>query len=74
MCSLRNRLEEQRAAAELSYRNAVSLMKQARGLEFERAWRLAELRRVSFQQAHQALHDHEQEHQCRAREAAATRS
>jgi len=71
MCSLRTKLEEKQAAAELAYRNAVSLMKQTRGKEFERAWRLAELRRESFQRANQALQDHDQEHLCRAREAVA---
>jgi len=70
-CPLRTKLEQQIAAAETAYRDAAARMKQTRGKEFERAWRLTEHRRASLQRAHQALQDHDQDHSCRLRECVA---
>jgi len=66
MCSARSKLMEQHANATLAYEKAVSRMKQARGQEFERAWRLVEDRRNYLKWAWRALVDHEQEHFCDA--------
>jgi len=64
MCSLQVKLTEQCTAAELAYRDAVARGKAARGLEFERAWRLQEHRRISLQRAQQILKEHERDHMC----------
>jgi hypothetical protein len=41
-------------------------MKQTRGQEFERAWRLVESRRTALQRSTKLLQDHEREHFCAA--------
>jgi hypothetical protein len=64
MCSVRIKLRQQYTAAESAYRDAVAGMKRLRGPEFERAWRLSELRRASLQRAQHALTLHEREHLC----------
>jgi hypothetical protein len=67
VCSIRSKLTQQQMAAESAYRNAVSRMKELRGPEFERAWRLSELKRASLQQVQQALLMHDREHLCGSR-------
>jgi len=64
MCTKQIKLSEQHRTAELAYRSAVARMKEARGLEFERAWRLVEHRRGSLEHARRVLREHEQEHLC----------
>ncbi len=71
MCSVQIRLTEQQTAAELAYRSAVSRMKEMRGQEFERAWRLVENRRLSLERAGQVLQEHEREHECSQKFSAA---
>lgn len=66
MCSARSKLSEKHAAAVSAYKEAISRMKEVRGNEFERAWRLTENRRLSLECARKALADHEQEHYCAA--------
>lgn len=63
-CSVQSKLKEQQAAAELAYRSAINHMKEVRGMEYERAWRLVEHRRVSLQRARSAIEQHEKEHMC----------
>jgi hypothetical protein len=70
-CPLRIVLEQQSAAAERAYKQAVMQMKQTRGTQYERAWQVTENRRASLQIAHQALLDHNQEHLCGVRKSAA---
>lgn len=69
MCSLQIKLAEQHRAAELAYQAGVVRMKQTRGQEFERAWRLVEHRRASLERARKVLRDHEQEHLCDMQES-----
>jgi hypothetical protein len=69
MCSIQIRLTEQYSVADLAYRSAVARMKETRGREFERAWRLVENRRVSLERARQILREHEQEHLCGMQES-----
>jgi len=64
MCSVQTKLAAKCATAEQAYRSAVALMKESRGQEFERAWRLVEHRRASLEQARHVLRDHELEHTC----------
>jgi len=64
MCAIQIKLTEQHAAAELAYRSGVARMKETRGQEFERAWRLVENRRAFLERARQVLREHEQEHLC----------
>jgi hypothetical protein len=64
MCAIQIKLTEQHTAAELAYRSGVARMKETRGQEFERAWRLVENRRASLERARQVLREHEQEHLC----------
>jgi hypothetical protein len=71
MCSIQRKLIEQYTASESAYRSAVARMKEMRGQQFERAWRLVEYRRASLERARQALAQHEQEHLCGARESCA---
>jgi hypothetical protein len=75
MCSIQIKLTDLHTAAELAYRSGVARMKEARGQEFERAWRLVENRRASLEHARRVLRQHEQEHLCGMTEsfAAATR-
>jgi hypothetical protein len=74
MCSVQTKLAAQYTTAELAYRSAVARMKESRGQEFERAWRLVEHRRTSFEQARRVLHEHELEHICDVQKSfAATR-
>lgn len=67
MCSIQTKLTERYAIAESTYRSAIARMKELRGLEFERAWRLVEQRRTSLLGARLILRQHEQEHLCAAR-------
>lgn len=69
MCVIQIKLTEQHTAAELAYRSGLSRMKETRGQEFERAWRLVENRRASLERARQALRQHEQEHLCEMSES-----
>lgn len=71
MCAKQIKLTEQYKAAELAYRSAVARMKEMRGQEFERAWRVMEHRRASLQGARQVLSEHEQEHACDMQKALA---
>jgi hypothetical protein len=71
VCPLRIELEQQSAAAERAYKQAVLQMKQTRGTQYERAWQVTENRRASLQVAHQALAVHDQEHLCAVRRSAA---
>jgi hypothetical protein len=71
MCSIQIKLTEQHTAAELAYRSAVARMKEMRGQQFERGWRLAEYRRAFLERARQILTEHEQEHLCGTRESCA---
>jgi hypothetical protein len=64
MCPIQIKLTEQQATAELAYLSSVARMKETRGQEFERAWRLVENRRASLERARQVLREHEQEHLC----------
>jgi hypothetical protein len=64
MCSVQIKLAAQYETAALAYRSAVARMKELRGHEFERAWRLVEHRRASLAQAHHVLREHELEHIC----------
>lgn len=64
MCSLQTKLAARYATAELAYQSAVARMKESRGQEFERAWRLVEHRRASLERARQLLREHELEHTC----------
>jgi hypothetical protein len=70
MCSRQIKLTEQCTAADLAYRSAVARMKEMRGQEFERAWRLVECRRASLERALQVLREHEQEHSCELQKSA----
>jgi hypothetical protein len=72
MCTKQIKLTEQYQTAELACRSAVARMKEARGQEFERAWRLVEHRRVSLEHARRVLREHEQEHLCDTQKLAAT--
>lgn len=72
MCSIQIKLTEQHTAAELAYRAALVRMKEIRGQEFERAWRLVELRRASLERARQVLRQHEEEHLCELQESFAS--
>ena len=69
MCSIQIKLTEQHRAAELAYRSGITRMKETRGQEFERAWRLVENRRASLERARQILREHEQEHLCGMQES-----
>jgi len=69
MCATQLKLIEQHRAAELAYRSGVARMKETRGQEFERAWRLVEHRRASLEHARQVLREHEQEHLCEMKES-----
>lgn len=64
MCSTRSALQQQHEAAVVAYRHASLRMKQVRGAEFERVWRLAEQRRAALERTRQALLRHDQEHPC----------
>jgi hypothetical protein len=64
MCSVQTKLAAQYETAALAYRSAVARMKESRGQEFERAWRLVEHRRASLEQARRVLREHELEHIC----------
>jgi hypothetical protein len=64
LCPIQVKLTEQHTAAESAYRSSVARMKEMRGQEFERAWRLLEHRRASLERARQVLREHEQEHLC----------
>ena len=64
MCSIQSKLIQQHATADLAYRSALAHMKEVRGQEFERAWRLAENRKASLERARKALRQHEEEHLC----------
>jgi hypothetical protein len=64
MCTLQTKLATQHATAELAYRSAVARMKESRGQEFERAWRLVEHLRASLEHARHVLREHELEHDC----------
>jgi hypothetical protein len=64
MCAIHIKLTEKHTAAESAYRSDVARMKETRGREFERAWRLVENRRASLVLARQALREHELEHLC----------
>ena len=48
-CSIQIKLKQRQTAAELAYRSAIDHMKESRGVEYERAWRLVEHRRISLQ-------------------------
>jgi hypothetical protein len=74
MCSVQIKLAEQYETEALAYRSAVARMKESRGQEFERAWRLVEHRRVSLEQARRVLRAHEMEHICDLRESFAATS
>jgi hypothetical protein len=71
MCTTQIKLTEQHTAAELAYRCGLARMKETRGQEFERAWRLVENRRASLERARQVLRAHEQEHLCGMQESLA---
>jgi hypothetical protein len=74
MCSVQTKLAAQYEAAALAYRSAVARMKESRGQEFERAWRLVEHRRGSLEQARRVLRVHTLEHFCKVQKSfAATR-
>ena len=74
MCSVQITLAEQYDAAAMAYRSAVARMKESRGQEFERAWRLVEHRRAPLEQARRVLRAHELEHFCKVQKSfAATR-
>ena len=64
MCSIQVRLAEQHAAAEFAFRSGVARMKETRGQQFVRAWRLVDNRRASLERARQVLRQHVQEHLC----------
>jgi hypothetical protein len=64
MCSVKIELAAQYQTAAIAYRSAVARMKESRGQEFERAWRLVEHRRTSLEQARRVLRAHELEHIC----------
>jgi hypothetical protein len=64
MCTIQTRLTRQHAAADVAYRAVLARMKEIRGEEFERAWRLLEQRRTSLMRTHHVLQEHEKEHQC----------
>jgi hypothetical protein len=64
MCRIQIRLTQHHQAADAAYLSALIRMKDTRGEEFERVWRLLEQRRTSLARARQALHEHEEEHQC----------
>jgi hypothetical protein len=68
MCRIQIRLAQQHEAADSAYLTALIRMKDTRGEEFERAWRLLEQRRTSMERARQVLHEHEEEHQCALQE------
>jgi hypothetical protein len=72
MCALQIKLIEQHTAADLAYRAAIARMKEIRGQEFERAWRLVELRRASLERARQVLRRHKEEHLCELQESFAS--
>jgi hypothetical protein len=64
MCPVQIKLAEQYETAALAYRSAVARMKESRGQEFERAWRLVEHRRAPLEQARRLLREHELGHIC----------
>lgn len=64
MCSVQTKLAAQYETSEQAYRSAVARMKESRGQEFERAWRLVEHRRAALEQARRVLREHELEHIC----------
>jgi hypothetical protein len=64
MCAIQIRLTQQQIAAESAYRSGSARMKEMRGQEFERAWRLLEHQRASLERARLVLLEHEQEHGC----------
>jgi hypothetical protein len=70
MCRVQSRLAAEETAAVSAYRSAVARMKAVRGMEFERAWRLTEIRRQSLQHAQQRLRQHEHEHLCDSTQSA----
>ena len=69
MCAIQIRLTEQHTAAELAYRSGVARMKEMRGQEFQRAWRLVEHRRAFLERARLVLRQHEREHLCGTQES-----
>jgi hypothetical protein len=69
MCSVQTKLAAQYETAALAYRSAVARMKESRGQEFERAWRLVEHRRAALEQARRVLGEHELEHICDVQES-----
>ena len=64
MCSVQIKLVAQCETAALAYRSAVARMKELRGQEFERAWRIVEHRRAFLEKAHHVVREHEVEHIC----------
>ena len=64
MCSVQIKLAAQYETAALAYRSGVARMKESRGQEFERAWRLVEHRRAFLEKARHVLREHELEHIC----------
>jgi len=64
MCPVKLKLAAPYETAALAYRSAVARMKESRGQEFERAWRLVEHRRTSLEQTRRVLRAHELEHIC----------
>jgi hypothetical protein len=64
MCAVQVKLAAQYETAALAYRSAVARMKESRGQEFERAWRLVEHRREFLEKAGHVLREHEREHIC----------
>ena len=74
MCSVRIKLAAQYETSALAYRSAVARMKESRGQEFERAWRLVEHRRASLEQSRRVLREHQLEHICDVQESFAATS
>jgi len=69
MCSVQIKLAAQYETAALAYRSAVARMKESRGQEFERAWRLVEHRREFLEKARRVVREHELEHFCHVQES-----
>ena len=64
MCAVQIKFASQYETAARAYRSAVARMKESRGQEFERAWRLVEHRRTFLEKARRVLREHELEHIC----------
>jgi len=73
MCSVQIKFAAQYERAALAYHSALARMKESRGQEFERAWRLVEHRRAALEQARRVLRAHELEHTCDMQNSLVTR-